>query len=171
MAPGAHPVRGGHRRADPGGRRSSTRRPTSFPSAAALPRSALDAVGGGHVRWPRRPPGSRTWWSSSRRAARTASRSRAGSAVRRCPCSPSTPPRTSAQTIASYHAQYAPHCNYPLLLDPNLSRRGRLQRQRGPHRVRRQGRQDRVRRHRPRRCQRPRRGRAEGGRWLTPARC
>jgi peroxiredoxin len=29
--------------------------------------------------------------------------------------------KDSAQTIASYHSQYAPRCNYPLLLDPNLS--------------------------------------------------
>jgi hypothetical protein len=29
--------------------------------------------------------------------------------------------KESAQTIASYHSQYAPRCNYPLLLDPNLS--------------------------------------------------
>ncbi|HSP65059.1 MAG TPA: hypothetical protein VLO10_02610, partial [Candidatus Deferrimicrobium sp.] len=28
--------------------------------------------------------------------------------------------KESAQTIASYHSQYAPHCNYPLLLDSNL---------------------------------------------------
>lgn len=29
--------------------------------------------------------------------------------------------KDSAQTIASYHGQYAPRCSYPLLLDPNLS--------------------------------------------------
>ena len=29
--------------------------------------------------------------------------------------------KDSAQTIASYHAQYAPRCSYPLLLDPSLS--------------------------------------------------
>jgi peroxiredoxin len=29
--------------------------------------------------------------------------------------------KDSAQTIASYHSQYAPRCTYPLLLDPSLS--------------------------------------------------
>ncbi len=29
--------------------------------------------------------------------------------------------KDSASTIASYHSQYAPHCNYPLLLDSNLT--------------------------------------------------
>lgn len=29
--------------------------------------------------------------------------------------------KDSAQTVASYHSQYAPHCSYPLLLDPKLS--------------------------------------------------
>ncbi len=29
--------------------------------------------------------------------------------------------KDSAQTVASYHQQYAPHCGYPLLLDPNLT--------------------------------------------------
>ncbi len=29
--------------------------------------------------------------------------------------------KDSASTIASYHQQYAPHCSYPLLLDPNLT--------------------------------------------------
>jgi thiol-disulfide isomerase/thioredoxin len=29
--------------------------------------------------------------------------------------------KDSAQTIAAYHSQYAPHCSYPLLLDPSLS--------------------------------------------------
>lgn len=29
--------------------------------------------------------------------------------------------KESAQTIASFHSQYAPRCSYPLLLDPNLS--------------------------------------------------
>jgi hypothetical protein len=29
--------------------------------------------------------------------------------------------KDSASTIAAYHTQYAPHCHYPLLLDPNLS--------------------------------------------------
>ena len=29
--------------------------------------------------------------------------------------------KDSAQTVAAYHSQYAPHCSYPLLLDPTLT--------------------------------------------------
>ncbi len=29
--------------------------------------------------------------------------------------------KDSAQTIAAYHTQYAPHCSYPLLVDPALA--------------------------------------------------
>jgi peroxiredoxin len=92
-----------------------------LPVGSSAPAISLDAVGGGHV----------TVASSAGAQPYVVEFFEAGCAhcqqVAAQLCDVRVPvfavdaAKDSAETISSYHSQYAPHCTYPLLLDPKLS--------------------------------------------------
>jgi hypothetical protein len=92
-----------------------------LPVGSSAPSITLDAVGGGRVSVAPAAPGQpyvvEFFEAGCAHCQQVASRL----CGQKVPVFAVDAAKDSAQTIASYHAQYAPRCSYPLLLDPNLS--------------------------------------------------
>jgi thiol-disulfide isomerase/thioredoxin len=87
----------------------------------AAPTISLDAAGGGHVDVPAAAAGKpyvvEFFEAGCAHCQQVASQLCSGT----IPVFAVDAAKDSAQTIAAYHAQYAPRCTYPMLLDPTLS--------------------------------------------------
>jgi thiol-disulfide isomerase/thioredoxin len=92
-----------------------------LPVGATAPAISLDAVGGGHVTVASAAAGKPYIVEFFEAGCAHCQQVAAQLCAEKAQVFAVDAAKDSAQTIASYHSQYAPRCSYPLLLDPNLS--------------------------------------------------